>query len=198
MENFTDEDLVKLYIKTRKNSYFNALYERYCPKVRRRCLLFIRDEVQAEDLTQDIFIKLLNKINSYKQESRFSTWLYSVIRNHCTDQIRTPHTKQGLALDECYDITALFTSDPDQLTENQFAEITEWQMKLAMTRLEPEEQGLLRMKYMDEVSVREIADQFSLTQSAVKMRLKRSRDRLRQFYGEVCIDDSLPYELMYS
>jgi len=60
-------------------------------------------------------------------------------------------------------------------------------IKLAMSKLSVEEQGLLRLKYQDEVSVKELAIHYSVTESAVKMRLKRSRDRLRDMYQQVAV-----------
>ncbi|HLK98455.1 MAG TPA: sigma factor-like helix-turn-helix DNA-binding protein, partial [Hymenobacter sp.] len=63
-------------------------------------------------------------------------------------------------------------------------EVEDQLIRLAMSRLSAEEQDLLRQKYQDEVSIKDLATYYSLTESAVKMRLKRSRDRLRELYKQ--------------
>lgn len=192
MEYFSDEDLVRLYVNTQSSNYFELIYKRYCREVHRKCLLFTQDEAQAEDLTQDIFLKLISRLNTYKQQAKFSTWLYKIVRNHCTDHARIVRVKQETINDDNWDRIAFSISDSGPSDEK---DKTEWLISQAMMILKTEEQGLLRMKYIDGVSIREIADQFATTPSAVKMRLKRSRDRFRQLYYELLFNDiiQIPY-----
>lgn len=192
MEYFTDEDLVRLYVTTQSSNYFGLIYKRYRREIYRKCLLFTQNEAQAEDLTQDIFIKLINRLGTYKQQAKFSTWLYKIVRNHCTDHARIVRVKQETINDDSWDRIAFCISDPVSSDER---DRTEWLISQAMMILKTEEQGLLRMKYIEGVSIREIADQFSTTPSAVKMRLKRSRDRFRQLYYELSFGDVIhvPY-----
>ena len=177
---FTDEELVSNYLETHQNDYFEQLYERYCHKVHQKCLSFTKDDVQAEDLTQDIFLKLITKLNGYKHQARFSTWLYSITHNYCADQIKTPRRRQEIAIDSNWDSLLIQTDDSAEREEADDRLI-----QLAMSGLTVDEQTLLRQKYQDEVSVKDLAKYYSLTESAVKMRLKRSRDRLRELYQQV-------------
>ncbi|MCK8491509.1 MULTISPECIES: RNA polymerase sigma factor [Spirosoma] len=181
MKQLTDEELVRLYIETQKNTYFERLYERYCDKVYRKCLSFTKDSQQAEDLTHDIFLKLVIKIGSFKEQSRFSTWLYSITYNYCTDHVRAPHRRSEIYMDEGWERLEVDNSD-DGLAE--LAELEAQQLKKAMEHLDPTEQSLLLMKYQDDVSIRELADMHGTTESAIKMRLKRTRDKLRKYYLE--------------
>ena len=179
MQNFTDEELVSHYLETRHNDYFEQLYARYCNKVHRKCLSFTKDTMQAEDLTQDIFIRLIAKLDGYKRQAKFSTWLYSVTHNYCADQIKLPYRRQEVATNGNWD--GLFIP-VDDCAEREEAEAR--LVQSAMSKLSLDEQGLLRQKYEDEVSIKDLATHYSLSESAIKMRLKRSRDRLRKLYNQ--------------
>ena len=77
--------LVELIVNSKDPLLFKVLYERYVFKVYTKCLSFSKNNQEAEDLCQDIFVKLLDKINGFKGESKFSTWLYSFTHNHCVN-----------------------------------------------------------------------------------------------------------------
>ena len=182
MKNFSDEELVNLYIETQRNAYFERLYDRYCDKVYRKCLSFTKDPVRAEDLTHDIFLKLVIKLSSFRGQAKFSTWLYSITYNYCTDQLRSSHLRQEVYVDEGWERLDVKADDENELAE--LAELEAQQLQRALEQLPSDEQTMLLMKYQDDVSIREIADLNGLTESAVKMRLKRSREKLRKYYLE--------------
>ena len=81
----TDEALVELLITSQDPFLFKVLYERYIFMEFNKCLSFSKNSQEAEDICQDIFIKLLIKIKSFKGDSKFSTWLYSFTYNHCVN-----------------------------------------------------------------------------------------------------------------
>lgn len=179
MKTFTDEELVRLYVETQRNEYFEALYSRYCDKVYRKCLSFSKDQAKAEDYTHDIFLRLIVKIGSFRQEAKFSTWLFSVTYNYCMDQVRS-RNKAEVYSEDSYEGLANYHEDDDA----DLAEMEVQQLKRSLIKLTPEEQSLLLMKYQDDFSIRDIAEMLHLTESAVKMRLKRSKDKLRKYYME--------------
>ena len=69
----------------------------------------------------------------------------------------------------------------------EIAEMEAVRLKKALEYLGPDERSLLLMKYQDDISLRELADMSGITESAVKMRLKRSRDKLRKYYLETVV-----------
>ncbi|GAB2605413.1 RNA polymerase sigma factor [Spirosoma areae] len=180
MEHFSDEELARLYVETQRNVYFEKLYERYCDKVYRKCLSFTKDPVRAEDLTHDIFLKLVFKLSSFREQAKFSTWLYSITYNYCTDQLRSQQLRREVYVDEGWERLDLGTDDG----LGEMAEMEAQQLEKALHQLAPDEQTMLLMKYQDDISIRDIAMINGLTESAVKMRLKRSRDKLRKHYLE--------------
>lgn len=180
MDTISDEELVRLYVETQRNAYFERLYERYCDRVYRKCLSFVKDPVRAEDLTHDIFLKLVVKLSSFREQAKFSTWLYSITYNYCTDQLRSQNLRREVYMDDGWE--RLDVGNEDGLAE--LAEMEAKQLQKALHQLPPDEQAMLLMKYQDDISIRDIADLNGLTESAVKMRLKRSRDKLRKHYLE--------------
>lgn len=183
MKQFSDEELVRLYVETQRNTYFEKLYERYCDKVYRKCLSFTKDPVRAEDLTHDIFLKLVVKLSSFREQAKFSTWLYSITYNYCTDQLRSQNLRREVSMEDSWERLEVETGD--DLAE--MAEMEAQQLQRALLQLAPDEQAMLLMKYQDDISIREIAAINGLTESAVKMRLKRSRDKLRKSYLESAV-----------
>ena len=110
----------------------------------------------------------------FQQRSSFSTWLYSVSYNYCADQLRMAKRLPTTALEDNVD---WYNSDS---IEAQLHEETLQTMKKAMEHLSSNERSLLRLKYEDGLSIEDIAQLYDLKASAVKMRLKRSREKLQK------------------
>ena len=179
--NATDEELVRLFLESGENRYFEQLYERYAFKVFQKCLVFTRNAGMAEDLTHDVFLKLVYKLDTFKKDAKFSTWLFAVTYNHCMDLIRSNKKK----------VTTIYKANADSIEHMDLDEMFGMEevntkiLRLALEKMLPEEKSLLYMKYMDDRSVRDIARKVQLTESAVKMRLVRSREKLRRAYMEI-------------
>lgn len=172
----TDEEMIRQYLSSNPNQCFEALYNRYVKKVYRRCLSMTQDAVKAEDFTHDIFLKVFNKLDGFQERSNFSTWLYSVSYNYCLDQLRLAKRLNTVTIDDTnqYDI-------PDS-EEALLREETLHLVKRAMETLSTEETALLQLKYEDDLSIDDIANLYGIKSSAVKMRLKRSRDKIHRLY----------------
>jgi RNA polymerase sigma factor (sigma-70 family) len=177
VKKFTDEQLVAHFIETQKNLYFEQLYDRYSDKVYRKCLSFVKDDAKAEDFTHDIFLKLVLNLGSYKETAKFSTWLYSITYNYCIDQTRVSKKYSEVGLDENFDV-------PDDDDDAEMAELEAQQLNKALKQILPEEKSILMMKYQDDLSIKEISDSLDISESAVKMRLLRAKEKLRKVYLE--------------
>jgi RNA polymerase sigma-70 factor (ECF subfamily) len=136
-----------------------------------------KDSEAAEDFTQDIFIKVFSKMNTFQQRSKFSTWLYSISHHYCLDQLRVG---KRLATETLADdlIDNMSEADTGDDVETKLRD-----MSKLMEGIPVEEVQLLQLKYEQGVSIKEIAKRYHLTESAVKMRLKRTRDKLYDRYS---------------
>ncbi|WP_310586923.1 RNA polymerase sigma factor [Runella slithyformis] len=177
LKNYTDEQLVRLYVDTQRNPFFEEIYDRYADKVYRKCLSFVKDQAKAEDFTHDIFLKLIVRVGSFKENSKFSTWLFSITYNYCMDQLRTAKKLAEDELTESVDVI----DESDDVSE---MEMDTKRLREVLNGISPEERTILLMKYQDDFSIKDIAETFGLTESAVKMRLKRTREKLRKRYTE--------------
>ena len=175
MKYFSDEDLVRLFVEKQENRYFELLYERYADKVYRKCLSFVKDPARAEDFTHDIFLKLITSLPSYKETAKFSTWLYSITYNYCVDKVRTTKKLAEDELDEEFDL-----EDPEDDTE--LREIEAQRLRKALDKVSTDEKAILLMKYQEDLSIKEIADLFGVTESAVKMRLLRAKEKVKKIF----------------
>ena len=180
MTSYTDEELVRRYVETGLNTYYGQLYSRYWAKVYHKCLLFSKDPALAKDLSHDIFLKLVSKLSGFRGQAKFSTWLYSITSNYCTDQLRQLKLRQALFVAGDWPHQDVAQEEDETEVAEQEALQVEWSLQ----QLPPLEQVMLRLKYQEKSSIREIAVLYGLTECSVKMRLKRSRDKLRQLCHE--------------
>jgi RNA polymerase sigma factor (sigma-70 family) len=177
VKHYTDEQLARLYVDTQRNTFFEELYERYADKVYRKCLSFVKDKAKAEDFTHDIFMRLILRIGTFKETSKFSTWLFSITYNYCMDQLRLNKKMAEDELTETIDVA-------EESEDNEEIEMDTKRLRKVLEGIPPAERTILLMKYQDDFSIKEIADTFGLTESAVKMRLKRTKEKLRKRYLE--------------
>ena len=177
--NLSDEDLVKDIVKTNDTLLFEILYDRYAKLVYNKCFGFAKDKDEAKDLTQDVFLKLFVKLASFKGQSKFSTWLYAFTYNHCVNYV-TRNTEKKIERDsvEVRDIENISFDE----NEYSFHDMKVDKLKTALSKIAPEEKMILLMKYQDYLSIKDIVDVFNISESAVKMRLKRAKEKLIQVY----------------
>ncbi len=171
-----DEELIRMHLSTEQSHCFGTLYNRYVSKVYQRCLSLIKDSTKAEDFTHDIFLRVHGNLSNFREQATFSTWLYSISYNYCMDQLRLTSRTSLAEIGPEYDHVM---SDN---TEQELQEIQFQQLALILQAISPDETRMLRMKYEEGFDIRAIAAHFSLKESAVKMRLKRTRDKVRRMY----------------
>jgi RNA polymerase sigma-70 factor (ECF subfamily) len=93
MEEISDEELLLRYRaaadSSAGNSLLNQLFQRHHSRVAAWCYRLTGDVDSSADLAQEIFLKAFQRLDSFRGDSRFTTWLYTIARNHCMDQLRS-------------------------------------------------------------------------------------------------------------
>jgi RNA polymerase sigma-70 factor (ECF subfamily) len=148
-----------------------------------KCYGFAKDGDEAKDLTQDVFLKLFVKLASFKGKSKFSTWLYAFTYNHCVNYVtRNTAKKFEKQAVDYKDIENL--SDDYEEDDNSFLNMKVEKLKVALELISPEEKMILLLKYQDFLTIKEIGSALDIGDSAVKMRIKRAKDKLVTEYNE--------------
>ncbi|WP_338868570.1 RNA polymerase sigma factor [Spirosoma sp. SC4-14] len=154
---------------------FETIYKQYVRKVYQKCLSMTKDSTAAQDYTQDIFLKAFAKLDSFKNQASFSTWLYSIAHNYCLDQIRLTTRSATERLEE-----QEYAIGPDDKLESTDYKLQ--QLERLLDQLSADEVMLLRLKHEHGLSIKQLSQRYELSESAIKMRLKRSRDKLISLY----------------
>ncbi|MBK9458974.1 MAG: RNA polymerase sigma factor [Sphingobacteriales bacterium] len=177
----SDEELVEEIVHSQNSRLVEVLYERYADKVYRRCISFVKEASIAEDLTHDIFIKVYLNLGGFKQKSKFSTWLYSITYNFCVDYVRKKQKDNVVDMeDKEGEIAGRDIDTADDLDHIALDRLTE-----LLEQLKPEDKLILLMKYRDDMSIKDIQIAFDISESAVKMRIKRAKEKLKSLYCEM-------------
>ncbi|HBH25517.1 MAG TPA: hypothetical protein DDY13_19130 [Cytophagales bacterium] len=176
---YSDEELIAQFIESGDNRMFAALSARYEQLIFKKCLSYTQDRDQASDLSQEIQIKLFLQLPQFRNQSRFSTWLYTIVHSTCIDFLRKRKKQLHEAIsdkikDELPDMIEEAEEVPEALSEKIMDELLE--------QLNKEEKVLLLLKYKEKQSIKDIMNAMHLSESAVKMRLKRARERAGKLY----------------
>lgn len=175
----SDEEAVAVYLETSNNYYFELLYNRYSSKIFGKCLTILKDEYHAQDATQDILMKVLLNLSRFGGKSKFSTWVYSITYNFCIDQVRRSKKKKPVLIEDM----EIFSDLEDEVSDKYILEIKLDRLKVVMNEISEEDKAILLMKYMDALSIKEIAEIFNKTESAIKMKIKRAKQRFVKMHN---------------
>lgn len=164
---------------------FEQLVLRYQTRIRANCRYLTRDDNNVEDLTQEVFVKAYFGISRFEGRSTFRHWLKRIKVNHCLNHMGRSAGRETVVIDEALPEDSEVLREPPR-AESRLEQIEERERIRAVLNLLPASLRVpLVMCDMDELSYDEIASTLKLGLSAVKMRIKRGRERFRQLYSGV-------------
>ena len=174
MVNSNNQDYIQC-VKAGDLKAFSHIVSDYQQMVFTIVCKIINNREDAEDITQEIFIKVFKSLDSFKEESEFSTWLYRIAYNTTLSEIR----KRKIVFASFDD--DLSTVKEEAINENIEELETEeriFYLEQALKTLPPEDALLITMFYLDNQSIEEISRISNLTQANVKVKLHRIRKKL--------------------
>lgn len=166
-----DNDTIAL-ILAGDQSAFVALMGRYKHMVQTVTYRVLRNEMDAEETTQDVFVKTYQQLGEFKGQGKFSTWLYSIAYRTAITALRRRRPTTG-SLDELSENGHEPKVDAFNPVEDRSAAL-----ERALRCLTPEDAAVVTMHYLEELSVQEIVTITGIGASNVKVKLHRSRKRL--------------------
>ena len=175
MDKLSDQHYINQIIRGDTN-VFSVLVDRYKGMIFTLALKMIKNREEAEEVSQDTFIKVYNSLNKFKGDSKFSTWIYKIAYNTCLDRLKKSKKEENnISIDE-------FSAHLIKTMDNALSALEEKERKQTIQNclnlLPSEENFLLTLFYFDDQNLEEIGKIMSINANNVKVKLFRSRQKL--------------------
>jgi RNA polymerase sigma-70 factor (ECF subfamily) len=163
-------DVQQLLHERRYDEALEAMLDLYEHKVFRMAVAMLRDAGRAEEVTQDIFLKMWRAFPGYNGRASLSTWLYTIARNTCLSAVRAQSYRRTSGLDDVPEPAATMASQD-----------LDWHHLLA--RLPDAQRHVITLFYFEERSITEVAAMMGVPEGTVKSQLHRARRALADMMG---------------
>nr|MBI1231341.1 sigma-70 family RNA polymerase sigma factor [Cytophagales bacterium] len=178
-----DFDLIDKAVKEKDQQAFATLMKRYKKAVYFMILKMIRDTDDAEDLTMEAFAKAFRNLHKFKKDYTFSTWLFRIATNNAIDFIRKKKLKtmslNNTLTDDGGNSVNIDVEDDDNNPQDEFIRSQRIEMvRIFVDKLPAKYRKLVTLRYFDELSYDEIAEELDKPLGTVKAQLHRSRELL--------------------
>ncbi len=161
-----------------KREALEALIKQYQPAVLRVCVSMLGSR-EVEDLVQDIFIKVLKKIQNFEGRAALFTWIYEITVNHCRDELRKRKRRRWFSLHALPQETVeQIPLEEASASEQMEAGEMRQHLRRALNQLEPKYRELVVLRDLEGLSYEEIAQARGLAEKLVKSRLYQARQIL--------------------
>ena len=187
LQELADETLVSLY-QEGNNSAFDILLKRYESKVFSYLLYSVKNQELAEDLFQDVFVKMVVRIKNgqYTENGKFSSWMMRIVHNHLIDHYRTTPSERIISNDESE--VDLFNNADIAVNENREQEMIDQQtlseVRELIAKLPDAQREVLLMRVYDELSFKEIAQKTNCSINTALGRMRYAILNLRHMAAE--------------
>lgn len=185
MEKLTDEQLIAVYLKGDRQA-LNLLIKRYLTPIYNFAFNYTKDEAAAEDLTQEVFVKVWKKIEKFNPQYKFKSWLYIIAKNTCLNYLKKNKAIAFSRLDngDGFIFERLIEeTSPSPQTELELKE-TAAVINSVIEKLPEKYQQIVKLRYLGGYKFREIAGMFKESIETVKSRNRRALIRLKKFLKE--------------
>jgi RNA polymerase sigma-70 factor (ECF subfamily) len=172
----TDGQLVTSYQDTQNSDAFAEIYDRYNQKVFAYSLKILADRDNAMDVTQDVFLKVSHNIEKLKDACTFVKWLFIIAHNLCIDLLKERSHGRCIGLENSEVLEAEIFNVEEALLKEKEIEY----MEIVLDRMPEKDRVLVVEKYFQKMSILDLMEKYGISESAVKMRLSRSRDKLKE------------------
>lgn len=174
-KHISDQQLLENFYADHDAKWLGILLPRYTLLLLGVCIKYLKNEEEAKDCVQQVFLKVITELKKYKVEY-FKSWLYMVAKNHCLMKIRDRHGKMPVELTERYMRGAEEQPDKQSLVQDdQTIEL----MNEALKELSPEQRQCVTLFYLEKKSYQEISDETRFTMMQVKSYIQNGKRNLK-------------------
>jgi RNA polymerase sigma-70 factor (ECF subfamily) len=169
-----DKELLAYFYADNNNEWLGILLERYTLLLYGVCMKYLKNQEEAKDSVQQIFLKVINELQKYKVDY-FKSWLYMVAKNHCLMKLRDK-SKYTYELNDNVLGTPADTTDIKEAFEK---EKNLMQMAAALKQLNKEQQECITLFYLEKKSYQQIADITGYSLMQVKSHIQNGKRNLK-------------------
>lgn len=171
----SDQELLEHFARDQDNEWLGILLQRYTLLLLGVSMKYLKNEEEAKDSVQQVFLKVIQELKKYKVEY-FKSWLYMVAKNHCLMKLRE---RQGKRTDEVTDSIAAM---PQEETDRQFLLENDHALDLmegALKELNREQQQCVTLFYLQKKSYQEVSDETGFSMLQVKSYIQNGKRNLK-------------------
>jgi RNA polymerase sigma factor (sigma-70 family) len=173
VKNANDQELIQFYLSGNERA-FEELLNRHKDKIYTSIYLFVKDHSQAEDIFQEVFIKIINTLREgrYNHEGKFVQWAMRIAYNKCVDQFRRKKRRQTISSKEDFDIFDILESNDDTRETEMIKDQTALRVKNLIDQLPEDQKEVVILRHYADLSFKEIA---AITKVSINTALGRMR-----------------------
>ncbi|MGC8579883.1 MAG: RNA polymerase sigma factor [bacterium] len=186
MKKLIDADILERF-KKGDTSAFKEIVTTYQDSIYNLCVYMIGDPINAEDLTQDVFIKAYTNLKSFKPQASIYTWLYRIAVNTCIDYKRKTTLESMFTHKNDEEIISNQPSndpEPESISDSKQG-VSD--LKRALERLSKKLKTVIIMREIEGLSYEEIAQALDVSVGTVKSRLSRARNELQRLMKKTAL-----------
>ncbi|UEG48692.1 sigma-70 family RNA polymerase sigma factor [Ferruginibacter lapsinanis] len=169
-----DNQLLENFYSDKNNQWLGILLQRYTLLLLGVCMKYLKNEDEAKDAVQQVFLKAITELHKYKVDY-FKSWLYTIAKNHCLMQLRSKG-KYDIAIN---DDTITLTEEPELKLTLIEKDNTLNAMEVALQQLSTEQQQCITLFYLQKKSYQEITDITNYSLLQVKSYIQNGKRNLR-------------------
>src|SRR5215813_5593742 len=172
----SDAELIERCLQ-KDNAAWEAIVARFRRKVFHIAYKFTGKHDEAEDLTQEIFLKVFKSLDKFNRDADFSTWLSSVARNFCIDNYRAGKREREVLVEDlvAFDLAPAASGNPHRALEDQDRRSF---LRRGLDQLPEKLREAVVLRDLQGLSYQEMADRLALPEGTVKSRINRGREEL--------------------
>ena len=173
-KHISDAELLSQFYADHNNEWLGILLERYTMLLLGVSMKYLKNEEEAKDAVQQVFLKAINELHKYKVEY-FKSWIYMIAKNHCLMKLRD----KGRFIGEINEQTLTTPAEPDSNNQHIEKDKTLDKLASALLQLNKEQQQCVTLFYLEKKSYQEIAVQTNFSIMHVKSHIQNGKRNLR-------------------
>ena len=185
VQKLTDQELIKTYLKGNDKA-FEVLLKRHKDKIYTSIYLFVKDTEKANDIFQDVFIKIVDTLRKgkYNHEGKFLQWAMRISYNMCVDNFRRNKRRTKVSATETFDIFDVLESKDENMETTMIKSQMHKKVRKLVDQLPPEQKEVVILRHYADMSFKEISQLTRVSINTALGRMRYALINMRKMAGE--------------